>query len=100
MKTPKTKAPEVAQAVPVPQPDDPALIDVKRRTRTAAAGREGSRNSLLTLGQLTKRTLQQQWKPSLNMWQTPRKRQMQEQAGRRHSFCISKHPSRRQSSRQ
>jgi hypothetical protein len=50
MKTPKTKAPEVAQAVPVPQPDDPALIDVKRRTRTAAAGREGSRNSLLTPG--------------------------------------------------
>ncbi len=50
MKSPKTKAPVPAQAVPVPQPDDPALIDVKRKTRSAASSREGAHNSLLTPG--------------------------------------------------
>jgi hypothetical protein len=47
-KTPKT--PVVADPVPVPQADDPELLDVKRTTRIAAEDREGSRASLLTPG--------------------------------------------------
>ncbi len=47
-KTPKT--PKVADPVPVPQADDPGLVDVKRRTAAAAGEREGMRSSLLTPG--------------------------------------------------
>jgi hypothetical protein len=50
MKSKTPKAPEVAAPVPVPQTDDPALIDVKRRVRTSAQDREGARASLLTPG--------------------------------------------------
>lgn len=50
MKSKAPKAPEVAAPVPVPQPDDPALIDTRRRVRTTAEGREGSSASLLTPG--------------------------------------------------
>lgn len=50
MKSGKTAAPKVAEPVPVPQPDDPALIDTRRKARSSAEAREGSRNSLLTPG--------------------------------------------------
>lgn len=50
MKSKAPKAPTVAQAVPVPQADDPTLIDVKRGVRANAMEREGSRASLLTPG--------------------------------------------------
>lgn len=50
MKTKAIKNPEVAAAVPVPQTDDPALLDVRRRVRSDASGREGARASLLTPG--------------------------------------------------
>ena len=45
-KTPKT--PEVAQPIPVPQPDDPALIDTRRAVRRSADAQQGSSASLLT----------------------------------------------------
>lgn len=50
MKSPKTKTPPISDPVPVPQPDDPALIDVRRRTREQASEREGTAASLLTPG--------------------------------------------------
>jgi hypothetical protein len=50
MKSGKTQAPKVADPVPVPQPDDPALIETKRRARGTAEAREGTRASLLTPG--------------------------------------------------
>jgi hypothetical protein len=50
MKSKSPKAPTVAAPVPVPQTDDPTLIDVKRGVRANAMEREGSRASLLTPG--------------------------------------------------
>lgn len=50
MKAKSPKMPEIAQAVPVPQLDSPELIDVRRKVRADAAGREGARASLLTPG--------------------------------------------------
>ena len=50
MKSKTPKAPTVAAPVPVPQPDSPELIEVKRQTRATAESREGSRASLLTPG--------------------------------------------------
>lgn len=50
MKSKSPKAPAVAAPVPVPQTDDPALIDTKRRVRANAEEREGSAASLLTPG--------------------------------------------------
>lgn len=47
-KTPKT--PKVADPIPVPQPDDPSLIDTRRAARSTAEAREGTRASLLTPG--------------------------------------------------
>jgi hypothetical protein len=43
-------APKVAAPVPVPQPDDPNLVDVKRQVALDASQREGFRSSLLTPG--------------------------------------------------
>ncbi len=51
MKSPKVPdPPPVADPVPVPQPDDPALEGVKRDVRISAENRRGSRASLLTPG--------------------------------------------------
>jgi hypothetical protein len=50
MKSKTPKPPKVADPIPVPQPDDPALIDTKRTARAAAGAREGTSASLLTPG--------------------------------------------------
>lgn len=50
MKSKTPKPPTVAAPIPVPQTDDPSLIDVKRNVRANAAEREGTRASLLTPG--------------------------------------------------
>jgi hypothetical protein len=50
MKTSTPKPPAVAEPIPVPQPDDPALIDTRRSARVAASQREGTSASLLTPG--------------------------------------------------
>lgn len=50
MKSKAPKPPKVADPIPVPQPDDPALIDTRRAVRRAADDREGTSASLLTPG--------------------------------------------------
>lgn len=50
MKKPKAEVPKVADPIPVPQPDDPTLIETRRSVRQAASNRQGSANSLLTPG--------------------------------------------------
>lgn len=50
MKSKSPKTPKVADPVPVPQPDSPELVDVRRSAALRAGEREGSSASLLTPG--------------------------------------------------